>query len=1847
MPNISPACLGALARPWYVLLASLWLALLPLLALAGAPSVLTLQATVAAGPGVDATVFVDQVVVLNANTGAVVASAVTNSSFETPGAGWAFATNSGIIANGSNQSNPAAPDGTNAGYLQSNGNGVGSFGQTLASLPAGSYQLRLQLAQRPTNTTAQGVRLLVDGTPVGTFTPAFGAGYTTYTSTAFVLGAVLSLEALGSASQGTATDVTAFVDQVELLHVSTGTSASVPNASFENTGSLGTGSYGYNPNGADWTFESNSGLATNGSAFNNPAAPNGTHAAFLQTISSGSGYVSQELPTLLAGNYRVRLYGAQRGTAPADQVVLVRLNGLEVGRFQPTTAGFVQYTLPSASTTVALPNSPPGNTITASPFVGVPNTVLTLTGTNLTGTTSIAFAGAGGARVVRSGFVVNAAGTSITGVVVPGGALSGRVLVTGPGGRIGTFLFVRAKTQDAGDSHTVAVRPDGTLRAWGDNVQGQLGNGTRNDSNVPVQAGTATNWVSAAAGTIYTAAVKADGTLWAWGDNGSGQLGDGTNTQHNNPTRVGTATNWVSVTAGQSHTVALRADGTLWAWGNNSNGQLGDGTTTQRTSPVQVGTGTNWVSAAAGQSHTVALRADGTLWTWGDNTAGQLGNGSSSATVNTLVPVQVGQATSWVSVTAGYFHTLAVRADGTLWAWGNNNNGQLGINSTTNSPNPVQVGTGANWISVDGGQSHTVALQTDGTLWAWGSNSSGQLGNSSSTSSSMPVQVGTATSWTSATAGRSHSAGEQTCNALLTWGNNSYGQLGNGSNSNSTVPVLIFNPESPTLLTFSPTSAAAGTTVAVTGRGLIGITALNVNGFDAFASVTNLTDTGFSFVVPAGGAPTTPNTTVTGNCGASSTTAFTITTGLTAVSPFVGVPGTVLTLTGVNLAGTTSIVFAGSAGVKVVTSGFVVNAAGTSITGVVVPAGAQSGLVQVARGTFTSTGGAALFSRAKTLATGYAHTVSVRADGTLWAWGNNAFGQLGNGSTTSSSVPVQVGTATNWVSVAAGDFHTVAVKTDGTLWAWGENFQGQLGNGSAADSSVPVQVGTATNWANVAAGASHTLGVTSAGTLYTWGSNSNEQLGAYITVGSNSRVPVAIFPPSNALQVTTWVSIEAGDLHSVGVMANGTLWAWGDNGYDQLGIPVYSGSPLLRTGLATQVGTATNWVSVAAGSNYTLALRADGSLWSWGYSYDGQLGFTPDIRQLTNTPTQAGTDLNWTSVAAGESHTVALRADGTLWACGSNAQGQSVGTPIGVFAQVGTATSWTSAAAGGYHSAGEQSSCRAVWAWGYNYYGQVGDGSTNQRNAPVQVFNGVSLTSFSPASAPVGSTVAVTGTGLLGLTALTVNGANALPSVTNLTDTGFSFVVPAGAAATGTVTVAASCGTASSPFALPPAVQLTAISPAAELPGQEVVLTGTGFAAGSTVSFGGVAASSVTYTSPTSLTVVVPVGAAAGSSAVVVGTGSGNSSTSSPAFEVLQVYRSTAASGCLATASVSITGAGGAGAWRCLRLPGAGGAVVAAIEDTYNLGTVAVGVSALGTATSSAVRRDAGNRAYLDRNFYLTATNKVFPGSSVRMRFFGLSSELARLTAADAAATAATLKASQYSGTNEDCDLTNNDPAGERRLLAAPATVLPGADWFTAEARVADHFSEFYLTGAGSPLPVQLTAFTATLAPSQTTVQLAWATASEQNSAAFEVERSLSGTSFERIGTVAAAGSSSTSRSYALLDARLPADATTLYYRLRQVDQDGTASYSPVRTVALTGAAAGLALFPNPTHGGSATLTGAQPGTVVTAFDALGREVTRATADASGTAALAMPAGQPVGVYVVRVGSTALRLMVE
>ena len=255
----------------------------------------------------------------------------------------------------------------------------------------------------------------------------------------------------------------------------------------------------------------------------------------------------------------------------------------------------------------------------------------------------------------------------------------------------------------------------------------------------------ASNWADqpgireVSSGWGYNVAIKEDGSLWAWGSNGDGQLGDGTTTDRHVPVRIGTDSGWASVSAGDSHTMAIKTDGSLWAWGRNSEGQLGDGTTTtERNVPVRIGSDNDWASVSTGGNYTIAIKTDGSLWAWGWNGNGPLGDGT---TTNRHAPVRIGTDSDWASVSAGGDHTIAIKTDDSLWAWGWNGNGHLGDGTTTRRHAPVQIATDNDWLSTSAGRSHTMAMKTDGSLWAWGHNARGRLGDGTTTDRHTPVMI--------------------------------------------------------------------------------------------------------------------------------------------------------------------------------------------------------------------------------------------------------------------------------------------------------------------------------------------------------------------------------------------------------------------------------------------------------------------------------------------------------------------------------------------------------------------------------------------------------------------------------------------------------------------------------------------------------------------------------------------------------------------------------------------------------------------------------------------------------------------------------------------------------------------------------------------------------------------------------------------------------------------------------------------------------------------------------------------------------------------------------------------------
>jgi alpha-tubulin suppressor-like RCC1 family protein len=235
--------------------------------------------------------------------------------------------------------------------------------------------------------------------------------------------------------------------------------------------------------------------------------------------------------------------------------------------------------------------------------------------------------------------------------------------------------------------------------------------------------------------------VKGDQTLWCWGANFSGQLGVGTTMSSSTVPIQVTGTGFAQVSGGYLHACAIKQDGTLWCWGTNASLQLGAPTVAMLYEPGQV-QGSDWKQVVTGASHTCAIKMDGSLWCWGGNDSGQLGNTSIATDLNAKTSVPAPIAGTWMNVTAGRSHTCGVMSDQSLWCWGNNTDGQLGISSSTSQSTPVAVMVpGRAWAAVSAGQSHTCALATDGSLWCWGNNVGGQLGIGSYDKRQEPTQV--------------------------------------------------------------------------------------------------------------------------------------------------------------------------------------------------------------------------------------------------------------------------------------------------------------------------------------------------------------------------------------------------------------------------------------------------------------------------------------------------------------------------------------------------------------------------------------------------------------------------------------------------------------------------------------------------------------------------------------------------------------------------------------------------------------------------------------------------------------------------------------------------------------------------------------------------------------------------------------------------------------------------------------------------------------------------------------------------------------------------------------------------
>ncbi|MCW5983297.1 MAG: choice-of-anchor D domain-containing protein [Bryobacteraceae bacterium] len=661
-----------------------------------------------------------------------------------------------------------------------------------------------------------------------------------------------------------------------------------------------------------------------------------------------------------------------------------------------------------------------------------------------------------------------------------------------------------------GANHSIALKNDGTVWAWGNNYYGQLGNGTNVGSNVPVPVVGLAGIIAVSAGWNYNLALKNDGTVWAWGFNIAGQLGTGNTQDSPVPVAVVGLNGVVAIAAGGGHSLALKSDGTVWAWGSNYLGRLGIGAADGSVwIPVQVSGLKDVAGIAAGESHSLALKASGGVWAWGSNASGQLGNGSAGG--SSSVPVAVANLSGVVAISAGGSHSLALKTDQTAWAWGDNQHGQLGNGDYAGTfATPVAVKNLAGLKAVAAGEQHSIAAKTDGTVWAWGENADGQLGNGKHTLSYVPAQVTNITGVAAIASGTRHSLALKANGGAWAWGLAASGQLGNGRSLNSaqpaTVPgvanaVAVAASESCSLAlrrdgtlwawgglhyySSSCVPSAASMGVPAPAPGLNGVVAVSAGSEHRLVLKSDGTVWGWgkNYDGQLGdGSRTNRDTPIQVN-GLG---------GVLAVSAG-GVHSLALTKDGFVWAWGGNIW--GQLGNGSTDYEIHVPAMVTALNGVVA------------------------------IAAGARHSLALKSDGSVWAWGNNFSGEVGNESQTPYvAVPLAVNGLSGVLAIAAGGQHSLALKGDGSVWAWGSNTSGQLGDGSYTFSSdQPVAVAKISGAAIIAASLNQNLAATNDGTIWAWGEYDNNSI----------RTPTSVPGLSNV------VALAAGSYHRLAIVGTG------------------------------------------------------------------------------------------------------------------------------------------------------------------------------------------------------------------------------------------------------------------------------------------------------------------------------------------------------------------------------------------------------------------------------------------------------------------------------------------------------------------------------------------------------------------------------------------------------------------------------------------------------------------------------------------------------------------------------------
>lgn len=962
----------------------------------------------------------------------------------------------------------------------------------------------------------------------------------------------------------------------------------------------------------------------------------------------------------------------------------------------------------------------------------------------------------------------------------------------------------------AGDDHSLALCSDGTLVAWGDNGYGELGNNSTAPSTVPVpvdQTGVLAGKtvIGISAGGSFSLALCSDGTIAAWGSGASGQLGNNITASSYVPVLVSTTgflsgKSVVKIVAGGSHGLAICSDGSVASWGDNTYGLLGNGNTNSSPVPVMVVntgalSGKIVVSVSAADMRCLVVTADGKAYSWG---ASPLGNGGSTSS---LVPVAVTTtgilSGKSIAMTSTYSHSIVLCSDGTVASWGSNFEGQLGTNTSVGSDLPIGLYASATLsgklvTSISAGAGFSVAACADGTLASWGSNGYGQLGNNSTTTSYSAVPVSNNALVSGERFGTSEfalSAGMQHIVGLVvspSWPKAETVAASSLSSASATLNATVNSKSNSTAVSFqygltpsygstvdlsqSPVTGNTDTAVSANISGLVAgttyhyrVVATNALGtaqgadltFVAASNNANLSSLtlGTGTLAPTFVSATTEYTTSVPNTSTSITLrptladttaavrvngvvvasgvnsgAINLAVGINLISTVVTAQDGITTKTynvtitrlsaNADLASLTTGTGAISPAFDPATVGYTLampyevtgmkvtptvadNTATVKVNTLSVISGTASGTLNLAVGSNTitvlvtaqnaTTKTYTLAVTRQALVTTYnaATDVPVTVNG-LTATGNTANLSLNFTPVPGTNLTVVNNTGMNFISGAFTNLahgQIIPLSLGGVTYqfvanyyggngndlvlqwantrplAWGSNGNGQLGNNGVLDSAIPVPVVRTGVLAgktllSLASGGNHSLALAADGSVSAWGNNSYGQLGNGTT--TDSLVPVNV-TATGVLLGKTVIAIAAGQYHNVALCSDGTLAAWGYNFYGQLGNGSTTQSSVPVTVSKTGVLAGKTIISIAAGTYHSFALCSDGTLAAWGYNGNGELGnggtgFSQLPVLVDSSGVLAGKTIS--SVVAGSFHSFALCTDGTLAGWGYNAYGQ-------------------------------------------------------------------------------------------------------------------------------------------------------------------------------------------------------------------------------------------------------------------------------------------------------------------------------------------------------------------------------------------------------------------------------------------------------------------------------------------------------------------------------------------------------------------------------------------------------------